>query len=248
MRYLRFHFPGVNNIQCMFGTRLGGSSSGQFSSGNISFEVGDEETAVLNNRLSMKDELGFERLVELRQVHGTDMHFDPQGDYFHGSGIEGDGAGVSGPRTAVMIKTADCQPVFLVHKSGRYVCALHVGWRGNRVDFPGRGVKLFCEHYALSPGELQAVRGPSLGPCCARFHVFEEHWSREFFGYYLAAEKTMDLWAMTRDQLHLAGIPRNSIHSMDMCTRCRGDLFFSYRREKICGRQANFIFIKGAGM
>jgi purine-nucleoside/S-methyl-5'-thioadenosine phosphorylase / adenosine deaminase len=41
----------------------------------------------------------------------------------------------------------------------------------------------------------------------------------------------LDLRAANRWQLADAGVPENRITASDLCTRCRRDLFFSYRRE-----------------
>lgn len=240
-RYLGFTFPGVDNVRCAFGTRLGGMSRGMFASNNISLEVGDDPALVSLNRENFCRELGFSRLVELKQVHGREIHFEIEDNCLSGPGAVGDGATLSSPGACVMIKTADCQPIFLVHESGRYVCGLHAGWRGNRDDFPGIGVKEFCDFYRISPDQVMAVRGPGLGPCCSRFEVFEEHWSSDYRPYYSSETRTMDLWSLTRDQLKRAGIPAKNIFSIDLCTRCQEELFFSYRREKNCGRQGNFI-------
>ena len=53
----------------------------------------------------------------------------------------------------------------------------------------------------------------------------------------------MDLWSLTRDQLLQAGLLPGNVFSLDMCTMCREELFFSYRRDKKCGRQASMILI-----
>lgn len=243
-QYISFVFPGLESVVCIFGTRLGGGSSGDFSQGNISLEVGDVRDRAMANRAHLQRELVFSRWVELEQVHGDQVHFDPAGDFEQGPRLQGDGIGISEPGAAAVIKTADCQPVFLVHASGRYVCALHCGWRGNRAGFPETGVREFCRHYGLSPAEIMAVRGPSLGPCCARFESFHEHWGSDFYDYYQTDLQTMDLWALTRDQLARGGLARENIFSLDLCTKCLEDLFFSYRREKRSGRQANLVFIR----
>ncbi|MFN2268612.1 MAG: polyphenol oxidase family protein, partial [Desulfonatronovibrio sp.] len=175
--------------------------------------------------------------------HGDAVHFDLKGDFLEGSRYEGDGICASEAKVALMIKTADCQPVFMTHESGRYICALHIGWRGNRINFPGTGLRLFCDHYGIDPHEVFALRGPSLGPCCAEFTDFHEHWGQGFEDYYSSKSKTMDLWSLSRDQLIDGGIRRENIFSMDVCTKCNDDLFFSYRREKISGRQGNFLMI-----
>ncbi len=243
-KYIKFKFPGTPDVTCAFGTRLGGLSRDSFQGNNISFEVGDLPENVLGNRNLAENEIGFERLMDLKQVHGDVVHFDLKGDFLEGSRYEGDGVCTSEAGVALMIKTADCQPVFMVHESARYICALHVGWRGNRMNFPGTGLRLFCDHYGIDSREVLAVRGPSLGPCCAEFTDFHEHWDQGFEGYYSSKSKTMDLWSLSRDQLINGGIRQENIYSMDICTKCNKDLFFSYRREKISGRQANFLMIE----
>jgi copper oxidase (laccase) domain-containing protein len=48
---------------------------------------------------------------------------------------------------------------------------------------------------------------------------------------------TVDLHAALRAQLAAAGVPAASIHAAPFCTRCRTDLFFSFRAEgEACGR------------
>ncbi|MBT8763945.1 laccase domain-containing protein [Desulfohalobiaceae bacterium Ax17] len=239
---IKFSFPGLKNIICVFGTRLGGQSQGPYMANNISLEVGDEQKNVLVNRQKLKHDLGFSKWIELKQVHGTDIHFDLEEESLLEIQQEGDGLATQKPSTGLVIKTADCQPIFLAHKSGRFIAALHCGWRGNRADFPIIGVQKFCSRYNLQPAEVLAVRGPSLGPCCAEFQNFDEHWPQKFAPYFNSESQCMNLWALTRDQLQKAGIKAENIFSLDLCTKCLEQLFFSYRRERTCGRQANIIF------
>jgi len=243
-RYISFTFPGLEKVACIFGTRLGGISTGPFAKANISLDVQDDPEMAGFNRRSLMQDLGLSKWVELKQVHGSRVHFDPGRDFLPGPVLQGDGIALSEPGAGAVIKTADCQPVFVAHTSGRYVLALHCGWRGNRAGFPGSGVRDFCFRYGLQPGDLMAVRGPSLGPCCSRFDSLEPHWPADYAGYFDARQRTMDLWSLTRDQLTGAGIDPANIFSLDMCTRCRDDLFFSFRRERRCGRQGSIIYIK----
>ena len=48
----------------------------------------------------------------------------------------------------------------------------------------------------------------------------------------------LDLWAANADQLAAAGVPRHAILSPRLCTGCRLDRFFSYRKEGLAGRLA----------
>jgi copper oxidase (laccase) domain-containing protein len=51
----------------------------------------------------------------------------------------------------------------------------------------------------------------------------------------------MDLWRLTRSQLEEAGMNPERIFSLDLCTASLPQ-FFSHRRDKPTGRQANLIW------
>ena len=243
LEFIEFRFPGLRNVRCVFTTRRGGHSGGAFAQANLSLEVGDDEGAVRANRAELRGLLGLKVWQELRQVHGQTMHADLEGDFFEEVKLEGDGLCASRPGHALVIKTADCQPILLAHSAGRHVAALHCGWRGNAVDFPAAGVRRFCAAYDLDPSEVLAVRGPSLGPGQSEFVNFEAEWTPRFRPYLNASTRNMDLWSLTRDQLLGAGIPASNIFALDLCT-ASSPQFFSYRRDKITGRQAALIWME----
>ncbi|ACV68349.1 polyphenol oxidase family protein [Desulfohalobium retbaense] len=239
-----FAFPSLPMVRAAFTTRIGGSSEGPFSQGNISFDVADTRERVQANRLALRARCGFDELTEAKQVHGTAL-LSVDGPL--APDVEADGLITTAPGRALCIKTADCQPVLLAHTSGQAVAALHVGWRGNRANFPATGLARFCATYDLAPEEVLAVRGPSLGPGCSEFVHFDREWGPEFASYYDSGRKTVDLWRMTEDQLCSAGLRREHIFRLDLCTFSLPSFFFSYRRERTCGRQAGLIWIhKGA--
>ncbi len=249
--YIPFSFPGVANVRCLFQTRPGGASAKSYSGGNISFTTKDTPQHVFANRRTLQRTVGCP-FSELSQVHGDTLIFEPSStppDGFrnaqNGARLpEADGQATSQVGLALMIKTADCQPILLAHKSGKFIMALHVGWRGNRNDFILSAVASFCEKYALKASDVFAVRGPSLGPQMAEFVNFDAEWGSAYEAWYDAAEKTLDLWALTRHQLYSAGLPQRQVFGLDMCTRTLHMLFFSYRYEKESGRQASLIWMK----
>jgi YfiH family protein len=246
---IAFRFPGVPGVRCAFGMRAAAdaaASDDPFAGGNISYRVGDAPDRVTQTRQAFRDTLGFTSWHALKQVHGADMVFDPQADTLcEPSPREADGQATSRPGAALAVKTADCQPILLAHASGKYVAALHVGWRGNVMDFPGSGTAAFCARYGLSPADCLAVRGPSLGPAAAQFVHFEAEFGPRFAAYYDPAARTADLWRLTRDQLAAAGLKPANIFGIDICTMASPH-FFSYRRDRTTGRQASFIWIADA--
>lgn len=249
VRYIPFAFPGLDKVGCAFGARSLGAQE-PFGGGNISFEVGDSPEDVCGARQAFMDALGITSWQEAKQVHGAQMLFDPEPcDPMEAGTFEADGLATATPGQALIIKTADCQPVLLAHESGSHVAALHVGWRGNKIRFPVTGVRKFCETYDLKPEDVFAVRGPSLSPAAAEFTNFDTDFGPGFQRYLDFSTMTMDLWKLTNDQLMKAGVPEKQIFSIDQCTMGLDDTFFSYRRtaaspDRETGRQAGIIWMK----
>ena len=251
MSFIPFDFPGIPGVRCVFQTREGGLSQGPYRDGNISYTVGDEPLTVSGNRIRLASRLGLKHFAELQQVHGDTFLFEPEPAPLGCTAVppvfpEGDGFATTTPGLGLLIKTADCQPLLIAHRDGRHVAALHVGWRGNRIGFIESAIQRFCDHYQLQPADLMAVRGPSLGPAHAEFVNFTSEWGQDFSRWYSERDKTMNLWALTFDQLRAAGLPEANLFGINVCTYTSEESFFSFRRERVCGRQASLIWIDPA--
>lgn len=235
---ISFQFPHVKHIKIFFGTRLGGFSTKQYTELNISLEVGDKKEDVLKNRTIIKKYLNINNWQELKQIHGTNIITtnSPSEKI-----CEGDGIFTASSNLALLIKTADCQPIFFTDIKGRFIGAIHCGWRGNVLDFPILAIKKFCQSYSILPHEIFVVRGPSLGPCCAEFINYKSEIPKKFWSFIDKNTKKLDLWSLTKHQLKQAGVLSSNIFNVDICTACNPNLFFSYRQNKICGRQGNLI-------
>ena len=238
---LHFAFPGLSNVKCVFSRR-----SGSGLAGNISYLANDSTEKVSAARQFFFGSLqGLTEIAECRQVHGDGLVEALEGSDPAGPLREADGMMSERANLGLMIKTADCQPILVAHRGGRHIMALHAGWRGNRAKFPTTAVERFCARYSLRPKDLFAVRGPSLGPGSARFENFSDEWPAEFTAWFDPKTRCMDLWALTRHQLHSAGIPEEQIYGIDLCTLANCEEFFSYRDGKTPGRQAAVIWISG---
>ncbi|MBS3778872.1 MAG: laccase domain-containing protein [Desulfovermiculus sp.] len=225
--HIPFVFPGLERIQCCFTTRLGAHRT---------------ESGVHIKKI--QEMLAAPSWLDMEQTHGTDMAFicEPNSQYAD-SRPKADALATVLSNQALVVSVADCQPLLLAHTSGRFIAALHVGWRANRADAPGLWVKRMCSEYKIWPQEIMAVRGPSLGPAWSEFVNFQQEWGREFEGYFQPQTQAVDLWDLTRDQLQQAGLRPDCIFSLDLCTYSLPQLFYSYRRDKTIGRQAGIIWI-----
>ncbi len=215
--------------------------------GSVSLSSADASS--IERRAAIPSLLGVGAFAEVHQVHGVRTLFEPEAQNPAAAPSEqADGMATSRPGLALMIKTADCQPILVAHDSGRFVMAVHSGWRGNRQDYPYSAICVFCDRYGLDPQHLWAVRGPSLGPSASEFVNFDSEWGPEFLQWYDRERRTMDLWSLARHQLERAGLPSGHILGIDLCTFDNADFFFSYRHARRFGsedgRQGSFIWIR----
>ncbi len=247
--------PDKNIIQPLFNEKLpgivhgavsryGGVSPQPFATNNISFGVGDEQQNVRANREIIKEQLGLQRLVSARQVHGQDVHRVE-------SPVEGDSIvnGVDGLITDVkgvglMIGHADCQAVLFYDRVQRAVGAVHSGWRGNVANILATTIEAMADQFGSKPEDLHVAIGPSLGPCCAEFVNYREELPQSF-RQYRESENHFNFWEISRAQLQECGVPDKQIFCAEICTSCSTE-YFSYRRAcrngtGITGRNGTLI-------
>jgi len=99
---------------------------------------------------------------------------------------------------------------------------------------------------------MRVAIGPAAADCCYEVGTdVIEPFRSSFPGEDLFTETRtnhacIDLLQANRSQLISAGVDQNKIHIAPLCTMCRTDLFFSYRREKnIQGKVGRLMSVIG---
>lgn len=183
---------------------------------------------------------GAGRLQLLKQVHGCRVQAAPWEGRPTADASVADEAGL-----VLAIETADCQPILFIDPVPRRVAAAHAGWRGTAAGVARETVAALVAR-GSAPGDIIAVLGPSIGPCC--YEVGPE--LQDEFGPDGAAffrpgprgKPHLDVRAANVRQLEQAGLAPGHIHHVADCTMCRADLYHSYRREgKGAGRMISFV-------
>lgn len=250
----------VNGIRHGVTTRTGGVSTGPYQSLNVGHKTGDHEACVLRNRQRVYAAFGWkeENVFTPLQVHGDRIvalsaeWIRQPGVFFASALSDTDGLITNVKGVGLMIKAADCVPVFLYDSEHRAIGLVHAGWRGTSRGIVKAAIKAFAENYGTSPDALIAGVGPGIGKCC--FAVGEEVW--EAFG---AQESDPTLWSVRSNGSRLfdlkgaivldllrCGVKAEAIEVVDACTCCRDDLFFSHRRDHgKTGRMGAFIGLVG---
>lgn len=144
----------------------------------------------------------------------------------------------------LLIRTADCVPVFFFDPVRPAVGLVHAGWQGARKGIVRKMAEAFKQHFNSQPSKLRAALGPAIQKSC--YEV-----GPEFFDYFPGfVEKTkeqnfFDLPAFVKQELIDAGISESFITDSGLCTACSTDRFFSARREgQSTGRFLSAIMLK----
>lgn len=209
----------------------GGVSREPFGSLNVGFHVGDRLEDVLDNREKVKNTLQLDSLSSIKQVHGSLVyHLESDGvQDIEVSGVGGYDAIITDKKgVGLMVQHADCQGVLLYDPVKEAIGAVHSGWRGNVQNIIQITVDAMVGQFGVHPGNLQAMIGPSLGPCCGEFRNYKEELPREF-EVFMVQKNYFNFWEISKYQLTQAGLARENIQAIEICTACSKD-YFSYRR------------------
>ena len=242
-----------------FSTREGGSSPLDGENVlNLSFTDWDTRENAEKNRATFQSAVGGKslRMAPLKQVHSDVIqifHATPD------SASTGDASATARSGLLLAIQTADCVPILLVDPRKRAVAAIHAGWRGTLARITQKAVGALHREFSSRPADLLAAIGPSIGPCC--YEVGAElvtQFTSQFADApdYFDEPRTgdepnplqwlnmrppghqpppkpvhLDLRKANQSQLLAAGLRKENIFTTELCTACRRDLFFSYRKE-----------------
>ncbi|MGE5552425.1 MAG: peptidoglycan editing factor PgeF [Betaproteobacteria bacterium] len=210
----------------------------------------------LGGRRQLLEALGLGRrpLVVARQVHGDDLLVVRSAQEVPAvAEKEGDGLLTASPEVALAVLTADCLPVLLFDPRRRVVAAVHSGWRGTVRRISGKAVRRMVEEFGSAAQDLLVAIGPGIGPCC--YEVDEPVLEQVAAAFPEVAEKLvtpsregrayLDLRAAVRHDLKESGVPAENVTTVEECTACCPDWFFSYRREGSgTGRMAAVIGLR----
>lgn len=190
---------------------------------------GPEARALLGARGLLQEPPAF-----ARQVHGAEVAEARAG----GSVGRADALISDRPGLPLAVFTADCLPIVLFDPTGSRLALVHAGWRGTAQSVAWVAADALTRAGAPR-GRLLAAIGPSIGPCCYEVDLpVIQRLESAFPGAWPAwvtpagpGKWMLDLWKANAEQLRSAGVDPSRIDNPRLCTACRLDLFFSYRRE-----------------
>ncbi|HDN86174.1 MAG: hypothetical protein DRP81_03995 [Candidatus Omnitrophota bacterium] len=174
----------------------------------------------------LKDKL---KIASLNQQHSTCIHYvDDEGLY------KGDGLFTKKRKLLLIVKTADCLPLYFYDFKKDIVGIIHLGWRGAK-----EGILDGLDNYL---SEFGIIAGVGLRVCCYR--VGKEFLNVNKFKNFLVErndELFFDSIRFVKENLKIDGSSKRCFYDVGICSFCN-DNFYSWRREKTEKRTFSFIY------
>jgi len=181
-------------------------------------------------------------LKELNQIHSNIIFLS---DEVGKENNEGDGIILNNKKDIVIIRTADCTPLFFFSNDLKYKGILHVGWRGLYFSIVENLMENFIpENYYE---KMNFITGPSIEKDCYEVDI-------ELFEKFSIKDYANDIFFKKNEEKYLMdvvlGIERvlksyriddKKIIKTNICTFCNYNRFPSYRREKSGDRIYNYM-------
>jgi len=220
---------GRAGIPHAFTTRIGGVSASPYATLNLGpltkEHSGDHNTLIAENYRRLRRAIGCERhiRIEVKQIHGKDVWIAPNKPV-RPADIPFADAIISGrPGHLLVIRTADCVPILIATEDGKYVAAIHAGWRGLVAGVIPAAIRQL-------PGKLTAAIGPCIGPDHFEVqHDVSDQIDHKAVRHVHSDRPHIDLQAEVIRQLHNRGVQK--IDTNDCCTYRDEEEFFSHRRD-----------------
>src|SRR5512143_3294444 len=192
--------------------------------------------------------IGPEQLVTVNQVHGEDIVVVDDKNFMNVGATKADAMITGAHGIAVGVEAADCVPVLLVDPETPAAAAVHAGWRSTVKNIVQKAVEKMQVEFGSDPGKIIAAIGPAIGPECYEVDELVMGPVRKNFSFWreVASPRGNDRWnldlaRLNRRELLQAGLHEVNVYSFGLCTCCRADLFYSYRRDGRTGRMLSVV-------
>ena len=177
-----------------------------------------------NNLEELKDHVGIKSYASMDQTHSNKIiSAKKSGNY------KSDGIFTSKKNLGLIVKTADCMPIFLKDKTS--IGAVHVGWKGIKNKIIINALKNF------NLNELLMSVGPHAQSCC--YEVKED--VSKYLYEYIDKRERKEYLHMSQSLIDLSNKIGFKIEISSICTICDSS-YNSYRENKTSKRQYGLIW------
>ena len=244
-----------------FSTKVGGVSTGDFSTMNLSISKPDKPENVKENFRRMSEAIGIsvDSLCLAYQIHSTNVRLVKSED--RGLGIikerpynDVDGLITNEKDISLVTFYADCIPLFFLDTKNKAIGLSHSGWRGTVNKMAKSTLDKMSKEFGTQAKDIIACIGPGICKTCYEVSedVYKEFKNKFFEGnlediFTLNTKEHYQLDLLEANKLILldAGVKKENIHISDICTHCNSEYLFSHRAHgDKRGNLAAFLALK----
>jgi len=220
----------MNNIKYYFSTT---------QDGNLAYHVNDIKENVDKNRetVALKMDYKSEDLVYMNQIHGNNVVIV---DKNSPKVIDNcDGIITKEKDLPLMVMVADCIPILFFDEIQGVIAAVHAGRNSTFQKIAQITANKMISELGCHPNNIKVIMGPSIHKCC--YEVSDElaQIVKTSFGEKFCIGNNIDLHGINIKLLEEVGIQH--IRVSDICTKCSGEPFFSFRENPKTGRFSGII-------
>ena len=244
-----------------FSTKVGGVSTGDFSTMNLSISKPDKPENIKENFRRMSEAIGIsvDSLCLAYQIHSTNVRLVKSED--RGLGIikerpynDVDGLITNEKDISLVTFYADCIPLFFLDTKNKAIGLSHSGWRGTVNKMAKSTLDKMSKEFGTQAKDIIACVGPGICKTCYEVSedVYQEFKNKFFEGnledIFTSNTKEhyqLDLLEANKLILLDTGVKKENIHISDICTHCNSEYLFSHRAHgDKRGNLAAFLALK----
>ena len=169
-----------------------------------------------------------------------------------------DGLITNRPGIALITSHADCNALFFYDPVRKAIGLAHSGWKGTLQEIGAAVIRQMSAEFGTNPADLIAGIGPALCQTCfevdedvaQRFYAKNDTWRQYAFQREIGIcsetgeerrKHYIDLKSVIRETLRRSGVRDENMYDMGLCSKCRPDLFYSYRGQR--GKNGNMVSV-----
>ena len=191
-------------------------------------------------RISACLDFTYKDFFYLNQVHGNRVVFpDKSSKVFTGDSLISDEKD-----TALLVKTADCLPIFFYSPGAKVIGLVHLGWRSAKDKILDVFIAKLKNDFSVDLSNCLVGIGPALRACC--FEVGKEFLDFDCFQGFIQNRDSkyfLDIVGFLKQSFIAQGLDKDNFLDSGICSICN-DNFYSFRREKTNNRTISFIIQK----
>tara|TARA_B100000614_G_scaffold117025_4_gene105067 strand:+ start:2987 stop:3619 length:633 start_codon:yes stop_codon:yes gene_type:complete len=135
-------------------------------------------------------------------------------------------------KVPLMVKTADCVPIFIFDFKTNYYGIVHSGWRGTKNKILLNALNMLISKFKSNPKNILIALGPHIKKCC-----YEVDWDVAKYFKNIHFDEKKNKWFLSlSDEIETdileMNIPNKNFHSSNICT-FESDYCQSFRRDGI---------------